>query len=74
MTKKTRFEIGVISIGITAVVVVVLVVLRFRQKVAIVYRRSVIKASIGPRCTLSNTRHPVCRLSLLTWSITGGFA
>jgi len=31
-------------------------------------------ASIGPRCTLSNTRHPVCRLSLLTWSITGGFA
>jgi len=73
MTKKTRFEIGVISIGITAVVAV-LVVLRFRQKVAIVYRRSVIKASIGPRCTLSNTRHPVCRLSLLTWSITGGFA
>jgi len=73
MTKKTRFEIGVISIGITAVVAV-LVVLRFRQKVAIVYRRSVIMASIGPRCTLSNTRHPVCRLSLLTWSITGGFA
>jgi len=73
MTKKTRFEIGVISIGITAVVAV-LVVLRFRQKVAIVYRRSAIMASIGPRCTLSNTRHPVCRLSLLTWSITGGFA